>query len=502
MNADSKRNFVREMLRVETSPDSSILTSFTISGLASYRTPKQVSLRPLTLLSGANSAGKSSALKSLLLLKQTLDYSVDPGPLLIAGPNVTFASLDQLFTRSSSGETTSDITIDIQMPGGRLRLTFSRNSESELSLRNQVYEYDDLWGRKSKERIVLSPGMDTESIARQIPETARFVALEAAQEFMTYAETSAWDNTQSMMGDEWLTASETERDDVYDAFRDHFHGEFEQRWIIDRQRCFLSTSLSSFFLSNRFDHHTIDPSSAPGCNFADAIKQIIHVPATRRNDFRTHSPAEVAQSFQGTFDHYTASVIAKWEYDADDRLHSLTKTLHDLDLTSRISTTRINDVEVEVQVARPGRQPFRKQDDMVSLADVGVGVSYVLPVLVALEVAVPGQLVYIEQPESHLHPRAEYRLAMALTRAANRGVRVVAETHSALLLLHIQTLVAHGEVDPSKVGLHWFSLDEDGFTTIDYREPDEHGRTGDWPEDFADTEMDASSAFLRAARER
>ena len=81
---------------------------------------------------------------------------------------------------------------------------------------------------------------------------------------------------------------------------------------------------------------------------------------------------------------------------------------------------------------------------MVSIADVGFGVSQVLPVLVALIVAEPGRLVYLEQPELHLHPRAQVALAQVLAAAAKRGVRVVAETHSSLLLLAVQTLVAEG----------------------------------------------------------
>ena len=47
------------------------------------------------------------------------------------------------------------------------------------------------------------------------------------------------------------------------------------------------------------------------------------------------------------------------------------------------------------------------ETDMVNIADVGFGVSQVLPVLVALIAAEPGQLVYLEQPELHLHPRAK-----------------------------------------------------------------------------------------------
>ena len=87
---------------------------------------------------------------------------------------------------------------------------------------------------------------------------------------------------------------------------------------------------------------------------------------------------------------------------------------------------------------------------MVSIADVGFGVSQVLPVLVALIVAQPGQLVYLDEPELHLHPRAQVALAQVLVDAAKRGVRVVAETHSSLLLLAVQTLVAEGSL-PSEL---------------------------------------------------
>ena len=60
---------------------------------------------------------------------------------------------------------------------------------------------------------------------------------------------------------------------------------------------------------------------------------------------------------------------------------------------------------------------------MVNITDVGFGVSQVLPVLVALIVdAKPGsQLVYLEQPELHLHPRAQVALAQVLADAAKRG---------------------------------------------------------------------------------
>jgi predicted ATPase len=139
----------------------------------------------------------------------------------------------------------------------------------------------------------------------------------------------------------------------------------------------------------------------------------------------------------------------------------------------------------------------------VSVADVGFGVSQTLPVVVALNAAQPGQLVYVEQPELHLHPRAQVGMARVLARAANRGVRVVAETHSSLILREVQTLVAQGELEADRVALHWFSRDAvTGCTRVTSAELDEEGAFGDWPEDFDEVILRSEAAYLDAVEQR
>ena len=111
-------------------------------------------------------------------------------------------------------------------------------------------------------------------------------------------------------------------------------------------------------------------------------------------------------------------------------------------------------------------------------------------------------MVYIEQPELHLHPRAQVALASVLADAAKRGVRVVIETHSSLLLQSVMTLIAQEELDHKDVMLHWFSRDEEGFTKVDSVEPDRNGAYGEWPEDFGDVELDIMGKYLNAVGER
>lgn len=93
-------------------------------------------------------------------------------------------------------------------------------------------------------------------------------------------------------------------------------------------------------------------------------------------------------------------------------------------------------------------------------------------------------------------------MAQVLADAALRGVRVVIETHSSLLLLSIQTLVAEGKLPLELVKLHWFVRGEDGETTIRSADLDEEGAFGDWPEDFDDVTLDTQSRYLDAAERR
>ena len=64
-----------------------------VAGFKSISDEQSIAIRPLTILAGANSSGKSSMMQPVLLLKQTLEASYDPGPLLLHGPNVKFNSL-------------------------------------------------------------------------------------------------------------------------------------------------------------------------------------------------------------------------------------------------------------------------------------------------------------------------------------------------------------------------------------------------------------------------
>jgi predicted ATPase len=219
----------------------------------------------------------------------------------------------------------------------------------------------------------------------------------------------------------------------------------------------------------------------------------------RGNPVRTYKTSAVGRTFPGTFENYVASLISSWQERHDPRLGQLGDALRRLGLTWKVRAKPVDATQAEIQVGRLPQSQRGGAQDLVNVADVGFGVSQTLPVLVALLTAQPGQLVYLEQPEIHLHPRAQVELADLLVESAARGVIIVAETHSALLLLAVQTRVARGRIDPDLVRLHWFRRRDDGTTEITSGKLDQSGAYGDWPEDFGAVILEAEGRYLDAA---
>jgi hypothetical protein len=351
-----------------------------VRGFKSLRDRVEVELRPLTLLSGRNSSGKSSLMQPLLLLKQTLEAPFDYGPLRLDGPNVHFSEAQQLFWR---GRTQKD--------------------------------------RATKFGVAIGKGSFGKGSFRE------------------YA--------------------------VYRVKKAGLYGLVHEKGLASIRRI---------------------------------VDRLFHVPGLRGNPTRHYPVTAVGERFPGPFPPYTASVLAHWAARRDERLPIVAEQLRDLGLTWKVESRRLDDTRLELRVARTYEPQRGGAKDLVNVADVGFGVSQVLPVLVALLAAKKGDIVHIEQPEIHLHPAAQARLARPLAAAAKRGVIVVAETHSPLLLRSIQQLVADGSLPARDVGLHWFRRDDSGATQVTTAELGPDGSYGNWPEDFEEAELDVEARLLAA----
>ena len=430
------------------------ITSLSVAGFKSIVDEQSIAIRPLTLLAGANSSGKSSMMQPLVLLKQTLEAPYDPGPLLLNGPNVKFTSVAQFLPISDGHGGPRQITVGI---GSSLGTGF----EAALS-----------WDNTNRKLCLKSNNYHTHEKTFRI---FRDMKPEEANDLM-----------KNWIPPEAFGMLDQQYDISVEVRQERFYLEAEVR-LVDRVR---------------IGSHSIR-SIKPFEDFKALVSRVIHLPGLRGNPERNYPLTAIGPLFPGAFENYVASSVAHWHAESPEKIKALSDDLKWLGLTWKIEASRINDTQVELRVGRMPRPKKGGAHDLVSIADVGFGVSQTLPVVVALQTANPGQLVYIEQPEIHLHPRAQVAMARLLVNAANRGVHIVAETHSSLILLAVQTLVAEGKIDPSLVGLNWFARSEkDGTTRIKTAELDEAGRFGDWPEDFDEVALEAENRYLSAAESR
>ncbi len=81
---------------------------------------------------------------------------------------------------------------------------------------------------------------------------------------------------------------------------------------------------------------------------------------------------------------------------------------------------------------------------LVRPSNIGFGLIYTLPIVVAALVAPAGSLLIVENPEAHLHPRSQSVMGRFLARVAAAGVQVVVETHSDHVLNGIRVAVREG----------------------------------------------------------
>ena len=128
----------------------------------------------------------------------------------------------------------------------------------------------------------------------------------------------------------------------------------------------------------------------------------------------------------------------------------------------------------------------RRQDEVdVALSDVGFGISQILPFIVQT-LASSGQVISIEQPEVHLHPKLQADLGDLLTTAVEEPYRhqFLVETHSEHLILRLQKLVRDRKLRAQDISVIFVSRGGSGSTARRLRLDDDGNFMDEWPGGF------------------
>lgn len=130
--------------------------------------------------------------------------------------------------------------------------------------------------------------------------------------------------------------------------------------------------------------------------------------------------------------------------------------------------------------------------------NVGFGISYILPVLVTLLTARPEDIVIIENPEAHLHPRGQSEMGRLIACAAASGVQLFVETHSDHIINGVRVAIKEGVIMPDDAKVAFFERrkhtipSEDGKDSVEVYTSerdiliDKNGALSEYPTDFLD----------------
>ncbi|RKR43616.1 DUF3696 domain-containing protein [Paraburkholderia sp. BL17N1] len=131
----------------------------------------------------------------------------------------------------------------------------------------------------------------------------------------------------------------------------------------------------------------------------------------------------------------------------------------------------------------------RETDNWRRPANIGYGLTYAFPIIVAGLLAKNGQVIVVDSPEAHLHPLGQSQMGLFLATIAASGVQVIVETHSDHVLNGVRLAVKNGKLAHDEAVVHFFNpRPRDSSEAAHVFSPllDRQGNVSDWPTGFFD----------------
>ena len=144
-----------------------------------------------------------------------------------------------------------------------------------------------------------------------------------------------------------------------------------------------------------------------------------------------------------------------------------------------LSTNRI---ELSYQFKLPDGTPTQNQKPQ----NVGFGITHTLPIVVAILSARPNDIIIMENPETHLHPRGQAKLSYLLAKAAQNNIQLFIETHSDHIINGLRVAVKNNMIDSENVFVNYFSKTSQNLSEIKRIKIQSGGGLEEWPEGFFD----------------
>ena len=505
----------------------------------------RIPFAPITLIFGENSAGKSSILQPLYLLKQTLEKR-DTGDLLLArtpNPIVDLGSFQEMLFDHDLERTLSirvETSVDRRYPsllllsGNKIAIEFSfkRPPLDQEVLLDGIGIYDG----KSAKHIAKFEPLDRTEISREFQRRPSFFRdsrglpvsiseLRAVKCVWLTEKSEHWERefewclknkedilNQLKYGLNDLKHSSEELREDNDIFSEEinsledsikfFSSDFDLETYISRrhgEEMDTVLGIQGFFpvgtmsrkknpithlhlpLRRQYDRILFDVAQL-AIIAGRALEQTLEalfpispfrIPPERLYTFRGTTPQNVG---------YQGDLLPDLLFRSPKLVKDTNEWLNRLNMDYKLEMETFGTDSGDLFSVRL-IDIHRKEPVNVALPDVGFGISQLLPFIVQSLVS-GKQIISIEQPEVHVHPRLQADLGNLLAKAIKREKQFIVETHSEHLILRLQRLVRKKEIKPEDVSVIYVSRGPEGAKAERLRLDEAGDFIDDWPGGF------------------
>ena len=511
-----------------------MLISFSLSNFKGFKKLELIDLKPLTVICGANNSGKSSIIQSLLTMKQSIignrTASLDVGiqePLILDGEFVHLGDWVNVIYRHETDNKMSfrwhlqlsesleaEINVDIEsinsqnQVGKSLRVSrfqfkelnspvsfeLTKAHQETYHLKLTGISLPDLlssWIYKKPPAEIFDFKWTNTLFAQAVIDEINFIDIRVTFNGL-FPYVVAGDFVEQSY--EILTKVRKQLnpkgkpeylkfiDKTVAEFKKKKARKFNSKETVDLTRKSYQLAiqhLKEFWLSFRY----LGPvREAPQRHYF--INKIGQTAIGSKGEYTSIVLAEEQEQFIPPYYRciYDRKAMKKFEYRAEDRMvEALNSWLSFMQLPQLIPMPVIERTISQIKLDSTGVE--------VCLPDVGFGVSQILLVLVECLRTKSGETIILEQPEIHLHPSLQSKLADFLICMAKAGKKIIVETHSEHLIKRLYLRTAQEESDEIRNFLNtvFVSFDERQQTSVTQTIViNEYGEIENWPVGFFD----------------
>lgn len=404
-----------------------MFTKLHLTNFKAWKDTGELELKPVTMLLGTNSSGKSTLIQSLLLLKQTVQSPDRTVHLNLGGDEINdlfnFGSFDDVLNQAAEAPR-------------QFSVAFSFERDSTTRIKEGGFECS--YGKTSSGSVAV------QTLTLRTGDNAFRVVRRDKGAFSVF---------------------------VDDELQPRVKG---RNYAPERSIALSADAIAALEKEGQLaeDLSLAIRRELEGINYLGPLRR----KPERDYPWNKTKPGEVGSDGRAAIDALLASALLKGD-GQNEVVEGVSKWLGRMKVAQKLEVR---------QQGRSSRYELVVHRDGVAcnLRDVGIGVSQVLPVLVLAYFAPPGSTIILEEPEIHLHPLAQSVLAELFVEVSRqRKVQFIVETHSEHLFRRLQTLVAGRKVANDAVAMYF--VERKGRSAHLRRLIlDEYGRVTEWPKDF------------------